>query len=87
MGTRHEMARVYLHFARLASLEGRQAVALEHLAEVFRTTLELGTHAFLVPDARRAVSVLRYGLARKVGGEALADLLQARRSAAGRQPA
>jgi DNA-binding SARP family transcriptional activator len=76
MGTRHELARVYLQFARLASLEGRQAAAHENLAAVFRATLELGTHAFLVPDARRALSVLRFGLGRKVGGEALADLLK-----------
>ena len=53
IGTRHELARVHLHLARLANLEGHRPAAMEHLAEVFRNTLELGTHAFLVPDARR----------------------------------
>jgi DNA-binding SARP family transcriptional activator/Tfp pilus assembly protein PilF len=76
IGTRHELARVHLHLARLASLEGQQPAAMDELCEVFRNTLELGTHAFLVPDARRMSPLLRLGLARRVGGDALADLLR-----------
>jgi LuxR family maltose regulon positive regulatory protein len=75
IGTRHELARVCLHLARLASLEGQQPAAMDDLREVFRNTLELGTHAFLLPDARRMTPLLRYAQARRVGGDALADLL------------
>jgi LuxR family maltose regulon positive regulatory protein len=76
IGTRHELARVYLHLARLASLDGHLPAAMDDLCEVFRNTLELGTHAFLVPDARRMTPMLRLALARRVGGDALADLLR-----------
>ncbi len=85
IGTRHELARVHLHLARLVNLEGQQVSAMDELTEVFRNSLELGTHAFLVPDARRMTPLLRLGMARGVGGDALADLLRrAERPAPGR---
>lgn len=76
MGTRHELARVYLYQARLASLEGRQSTVLSLLTELFRATLELGTHAFLAPDARRLLPMLRYAQTKHIGGEALAALVK-----------
>ncbi len=76
MGTRHELARVYLYQARLASLEGKQSTVLSLLTELFRATLELGTHAFLTPDARRLLPMLRYAQSKKVGGEALTALIK-----------
>ena len=69
------MAEVNLYQAAICYRTGKMREALERLGQVARLTSELGYDGFLLADGVEALDVLRFGAARRVGGETFIRLV------------
>jgi len=63
------VAEANIYQAAISYRTGKLKEALEHLAQVARLTSELGHDGFLLADGNDVLDVLRFGAARRVGGE------------------
>ena len=69
------MAEANLYQAAIFYRTGSPRPALERLGQVARLTSELGYDGFLLADGVEALDVLRFGAARRVGGETFIRLV------------
>ena len=69
------IAEVNLYQAAISYRTGKLSDALERLGQVARLTSELGYDGFLLADGVEVLDVLRFGAARRVGGETFIRLV------------
>jgi len=75
INSERRIAEANLFQAAIYYRSGRLKEALEYLARVAHRTSELGYDGFLLADGNELLDVLRYGAARRVGGEAISRLM------------
>ncbi len=76
-GAKREAARARLYRAQVMFAARRRTDAARELAALGELLVELGYYGFLVGDARRAMAVLDYAVARDIGGARVAALREA----------